>query len=323
MAKFKLAQYWAAACGGCDVAVLDVHEKILDIAEAAELVFWPIALDFKIKDVEAMEDGSIDVCLYNGAVRNSEQKHIAELLRKKSKVMIAFGACACYGGIPGLANFSNRNEVFNTVYKETLSTVNPDSTFPKPTSNVPEGELTIPEFFNTVKTLDQVVKVEYYIPGCPPTPKTIMTAIEAIINNELPPVGSTLAGKKTLCDECPRVKEERKVKKFYRPHEIVPEPELCLLEQGIICYGPATRSGCESRCINVNMPCRGCYGPAEGVIDMGAKMLSAVGSIIDSTDEDEIRRIVAEVEDPAGLFYRFNLPASILHRKTMKGVKAS
>jgi len=319
MAKFKLAQYWAASCGGCDVAVLDVHEKILDIAEAAELVFWPIALDFKVKDVEAMEDGSVDVCLFNGAVRNSEQKHMAELLRKKSKVMIAFGACACYGGIPGLGNFTNREEIFNTVYKDTPSTVNPDGVFPKTTTKVPEGELTIPEFFNTVKTLDQVVQVEYYIPGCPPTPDTIMTAVTAIVKNELPPVGSTIAGTKTLCDECPREKEERKVTRFYRPHKIKPEPELCLLEQGIICYGPATRSGCDSRCINVNMPCRGCYGPAEGVIDQGAKMLSAIGSIIDSTDEEEIRKIVAEVDDPAGLFYRFNLPASILHRKTMKG----
>jgi F420-non-reducing hydrogenase small subunit len=233
--------------------------------------------------------------------------------------MVAFGACACYGGIPGLANFSNRKEIFDTVYSETLSTDNPNKTVPKPTSKVPEGELTIPEFYNTVKTLDQTVKVEYYIPGCPPTPKTIMTAIEAIVTNNLPPVGSTIAGKKTLCDECPRTKEERRITKLYRPHEIIPEPELCLLEQGIPCYGPATRSGCESRCINVNMPCRGCYGPAEGVIDQGAKMLSAIGSLVDSTDEEEIKKVVGELDDPAGLFYRFNLPASILHRKTMKG----
>ena len=65
MAKLKLASYWAAACGGCDVAILDVHEKILDIAAAADIVFWPIATDFKYSDVEAMPDADIDVTLFH------------------------------------------------------------------------------------------------------------------------------------------------------------------------------------------------------------------------------------------------------------------
>ncbi len=197
--------------------------------------------------------------------------------------------------------------------------MNPEGIFPKTSIEVPEGEVTLPEFFNTVKTLDQVVQVEYYIPGCPPTPKTILNAIDAIVKNQLPPIGSTLAGKKTLCDECDRKKEERKISKIYRSHEIIPDPEICLLEQGLICCGPATRSGCETRCINVNMPCRGCYGPSDEVSDQGAKLLSAVGSLADSNDEEKIKEILDEFEDPAGLFYRFSLPASLLHRKTMKG----
>ena len=97
MAKPKIALYWAASCGGCDVAVLDTNEKILDIADIADIVLWPIALDFKYHHVEAMEDGAIDLCLFNGAIRNSEQERIAQLLRAKSKVMVAFGACACFG----------------------------------------------------------------------------------------------------------------------------------------------------------------------------------------------------------------------------------
>jgi F420-non-reducing hydrogenase small subunit len=104
MAKAKLALYWAASCGGCDVAVLDTNEKILDIAALADIVLWPIAVDFKYHHIEAMKDGEIDLCLFNGAIRNSEQEKIARLLRSKSKVMIAFGSCACFGGIPGLAN---------------------------------------------------------------------------------------------------------------------------------------------------------------------------------------------------------------------------
>ena len=132
MAKLKLASYWAAACGGCDVAILDIHEKILDLAAAADIVFWPIATDFKYSDVEAMPDGHIDVTLFHGAVRNSENEHLAHLLRAKSKALVAFGSCAHIGGIPGLANLFTREEIFKRVYHETPSTVNPEKVEPQP-----------------------------------------------------------------------------------------------------------------------------------------------------------------------------------------------
>jgi threonine dehydrogenase-like Zn-dependent dehydrogenase len=101
--KPKLALYWAASCGGCEIAVLEIEEKILDVDAAFDIVFWPVAVDFKVKDVEAMEDGAIDVCLFNGAIRTAENEHMAALLRRKSKVLVAFGACACEGAIPALA----------------------------------------------------------------------------------------------------------------------------------------------------------------------------------------------------------------------------
>ena len=114
--KLKMAVYWGAACGGCCVSVLDVHEKLFAVVAAADLVFWPIALDIKYKDVEAMPDGAIDITLFNGAVRNSENEHIAHLLRKKSKLLVAYGSCAHMGGIPGLANFWNKETIFKRVH---------------------------------------------------------------------------------------------------------------------------------------------------------------------------------------------------------------
>lgn len=317
MAKLKLAIYWSASCGGCDVAILDTNERILDIAAIADIVFWPIALDFKYSDVEAMEDNSIDICLFNGAVRTSEQEHIAKLLRAKSKAMVAFGACACFGGIPALANFTNRAEVFERAYIEAPSNDNSNHTFPQTLTTVEEGDLELPEFYDTVLTLAQVVDVEYFVPGCPPPVEIINKIVDALASGQLPPVGTVFASDKSLCDECDRVKEEKKITKIYRPHEIIPEPEKCLLEQGIICMGPATRGGCGQRCIKVNMPCRGCFGPPPGVIDQGAKMLSAVASIYDVKDEAEIKRMVEEVVDPAGTFYRFAMSSSMLNRKRM------
>jgi F420-non-reducing hydrogenase small subunit len=317
MAKPKLALYWAAACGGCDVAILDTNEKILDIANLADIVFWPIAVDFKYHHVRDMADKSIDLCLFNGAIRSTEQEEIAKLLRDKSKVMVAFGACACFGGIPALANFTSREEIFRTVYGEAPSNSNESGIVPLVQTKVPEGELELPELFDTVKTLAQVVPVEYYVPGCPPPVDLILKLVDLYATGKLPPVGSVIASDKTLCDECQRVKEEKKITRIYRPHEIIPDPEKCLLEQGIICCGPATRGGCGMRCLEANMPCRGCFGPPPGVVDQGAKLVSAIASIYQGDSQADIARMVAEMVDPAGTFYRFGLANAMLKRKRL------
>lgn len=315
MPKLKLALYWAGACGGCDVAVLDINEKILDVANLADIVFWPIALDFKYHHVEAMPDKSIDVCLFNGAVRSSEQEHIAKMLRAKSKVLVSFGSCACFGGIPALANFSTRAEIMERAYIEAPSNENPNKTLPQTKVSVPEGELTLPELFEDVLTLAQVVPVEYFVPGCPPTVDLILKVVSALATNSLPPVGAVIASDKTLCDECDRKKENKKIAKIYRTQEIIPDAQKCLLEQGLLCMGPATRGGCGALCVKVNIPCRGCFGPPPGVADQGAKLVSAIASIYEAKDEKDIARMVNEVVDPAGTFYRFGMSNSMLKRK--------
>jgi F420-non-reducing hydrogenase small subunit len=312
MAKLKLALYWAASCGGCEIAQLQIGEKILKLAEAADIVFWPVAIDVKYKDVEAMPDKSIDVCLFNGAIRNTEQEHMARMLREKSKVMIAYGSCAYEGCIPGLANLFNRQMIFDRAY-------NKEKVFPQTSVKVPEGELTLPEFYDTVKTLGQTVEVDYVIPGCPPEEKTTWLALEALITGKLPPKGTVIThNAKAVCDECPRKRDVKKVKKFYRTYEIIPDPEICLLEQGILCACIATRGGCGALCPQANMPCTGCYGPVEGAIDQGAHFLSAVASVIDSNDPDEIQKIISDIPDPVGTFYRYSLPDSLLGRARIK-----
>ncbi len=318
MPKPKLALYWAASCGGCEIAVLDIQEKILDVANAFDIVFWPVAMDFKYSDVRAMEDKSIDICLFNGAIRNSENEELAHLMRAKSKVLVAFGSCAYEGCIPALANLTTKEEILKWVYKDSPSTiVTNGGVYPQTHTKMPEGEIEIPELYEVVKSLDQVVAVEYYIPGCPPQPKQIWSVIEYILSGQpLPPVGSVLgAGDKTCCDECPREKKEKKLKNFYRPYEIITDPNECLLDQGIVCMGPATRSGCEALCPKANMACRGCYGPPPNCLDQGAKMVSALGSIIDAHEPEELEKIFDQIADPIGTFYRFSLAHSILRRK--------
>ena len=316
--KLKLAVYWAAACGGCCVSVLDVHEKLFDVIAAADLVFWPIALDIKYQDVEEMSDNHIDVTLFNGAVRNSENEHMARLLRKKSRILVAYGSCSHLGGIPGLANFSTKEEILQRVYQESESTVNPENIRPLSEYEVKEGKLYLPVFYNDVRSLAQVVDVDYFLPGCPPQTERLLEVFTAIVSGtELPPKGSVIGvDTKAQCDECTRKKtENKKIKKFYRPWEIADDGVTCFMEQGVICMGPATRAGCGWRCIKGNAPCRGCYGPTPGVTDPGAKMMSAIASTIDEKEPEEISRVLEDVVDPAGLFYRFSLPTSLIRRK--------
>jgi len=132
--KMKFALYWAASCGGCEISVLDIDEKILEVIQLADIVFWPVAMDIKYKDVEDMPDKYIDVCFFNGAIRTEENERMAKLLRKKSKILIAYGSCSYMGGIPGLANIANRKEVFEKAYLKNISTVNPNGVTPKPNS---------------------------------------------------------------------------------------------------------------------------------------------------------------------------------------------
>jgi F420-non-reducing hydrogenase small subunit len=284
--KPKIAFYWCASCGGCEEAVLDLDEALLEVAGAVEIVFWPVALDFKVKDLEAMPDGSILASFINGAIRNSEQRDMVEILRAKSRVVVAFGVCAQLGGIPGLANL-----------------------------------LTLPEFFDTVAALNAVIDVDYYVPGCPPTPNIIRDAVSALLGAELPPKGAVLAPDKALCEQCPRKDsrpEKLLVKEFKRVHQIAPDQQTCLLAQGLVCLGAATRAGCDARCIRGNMPCTGCFGPTSRVRDFGAKALSAIASVIDCNEESAIARVMDAIPDPVGTFYRYSLPSSLLGRRRME-----
>jgi len=153
-----------------------------------------------------------------------------------------------------------------------------------------------------------------------PTPNIISASIGTLLGGNLPPKGTVLAPDVALCETCPRKDtkpEKLALTEFKRPHQIIADPEKCLLAQGLLCLGPATRGGCESLCVNGNMPCTGCFGPTSRVRDYGAKILSSIASIIDSKDEGEINGILDKIPDPVGTFYRYSLPHSLLIRKKL------
>lgn len=318
MPKPKVGFYWCASCGGCEESVVDLAGDILTVVDAVDIVFWPVAMDFKRTDVEALRDGELAVCFINGAIRTSEQLEMAELLRRKAQLVVAFGSCAHTGGIPGLANFNTCEEILERSYQTAPSVVNPDGTRPQPETKVPEGTVTLPVLHEDVSTLDQTVDVDYYVPGCPPPVKLIVEAITAIVNGNLPAKGTVLASDLALCNECPRKDskpEKLSLQAYKRPHQILIDPTQCLLAQGLLCLGPETRSGCGAACITGNMPCTGCLGPTSHVRDYGAKALSAFASTLDAREDAAIEEQVESIPDPAGTFYRYSLPASMIYRR--------
>jgi F420-non-reducing hydrogenase small subunit len=316
--KHRFAMYWAAACGGCDISVLNLHEAILDLAERFDIVFWPAVMDAKYADLAAMPDGSIDLTLFSGGIRNTENAELAQLLRRKSRILVAFGSCATEGCIPGLANLATTTHMLDVAF-ESPTADNPDHVRPASLTRVPEGELHLPALCPLLQTLDQVVEVDYRVPGCPPETERIadvLGLLGAALDGKatLPVRGSVLgAGHSTVCDECKRDRGIKRIARFDRLH-LVPalDPGLCLLEQGVPCNGPATRDGCGAKCPLAGAPCIGCYGPADGVVDFGARLLSAFASVVDASDADEIDRILDGLPDPVGQFYRFSLAGSLL-----------
>ena len=325
--KISIALKRGASCVGCDIAVVNFNEDLFTLLSVADLVFAPTLLDVKYDELRRMPDKSITIGFYHGAVRNSDNEEMARVMRDKCQILIAYGACAHMGGIPGLANVTTRQAIFEKVYQTTLSTVNPDGVRPQESWRGDRGEeLTLPRFYEEVMALDDVVDVDYYVPACPPTRDMnmqILGVVKAFVEEgtPLPPKGTVIASVKTLCDECKRTRGEKvTVERLHRLHETMFDPEKCFLDQGILCLGPATRGGCDAVCTATNMPCRGCMGPTAAVTEQGASMLSALASVYGMTDressmsEEEIEKLMSQVPDPLGYFYRFSLPKSQLGR---------
>lgn len=323
--KLKLAIGLGSTCSGCDIAILDLGVKLLELIGLADIVFWPTVFDFKYSDLKELGDKEIDITLHHGTIRTTEHEEIARILRKKSKVLIAFGSCSCFGGIPGLCNLTDKQQIFDAVYCENLSVANKENIFPEEKLLINKNKsITLPHLFDTGKTLKQLVEVDYFIPGCPPPMQLIEGLIplmkDVLGGAQLPEKGTVFGSKKTLCDECTLKKENKMISKIVNPVTAIVDPERCLLEQGILCMGPVTRGGCEARCINVLMPCRGCMGPGPETEDQGVKMISAIASILGVKDEEnltdqQIEDLLSGIKDIIGTFYRFTLPDALLNRK--------
>ncbi len=275
----RLAEEWFAICGGCEVTILDIGEPLLDVLQQVQIVHMPVLMDHKLfgqtGEKAEMEIPEADVGLISGGVRNEEHKKLAQEMRRKCKTLIALGSCACYGGIPALANLYATQDLLNKNYRESVTT---------DADGIPGEDL--PPLTDRVYAVSEVVPVDLMLPGCPTTPEMVAGALLSLLG------GSPFAlATKSVCDECPLIREKKAVSSLKRRFEapaFTPGQPLnqmrCHMEQGFLCLGPATRAGCGGsqgtpRCIRAYTPCEGCFGPLSEKANPMVDMMGALSTI--------------------------------------------
>jgi len=319
--KMKLAVVYGAICGGCDVALANWGTKWLKIAEKYDIVFWGAAVDAKFRDLEEID--RIDVGIYMGVVRTDQHIELAKMLREKSDIVVAYGACAAYGDIPGLAALTSSMDLMKDV-NNTITTASREER----EEPVKYG---YPKLLDTVYPVVELIDADIIAPGCPPSSESDEELIKILLEHER---GKKLEKKivlgeeNSLCTICPRRPEDfHKIVMpgIFRLHEVKLDMNKCFLEQGVICLGPATRAACKAPCIVNNHPCTGCMGPAPGVDDVGLKYISSIASLLAVDKEKELMeqglaKYLDKIVDPLGVFYRYTLPSSLIVKMKTKRV---
>ena len=282
----KVAEEWLNICGGCEVTILDIGEPLLDLLPELNFVHMPVLMDHKYfgqtGEKEEMEIPEADVGIISGGVRNEKEKHVAEEMRKKCKTLIALGSCACYGGIPAMANMFPLEALYEKVFRDSKTTDAADT----PQEN-------LPPLLDRVYAVDEVVPVDVYIPGCPTNPDLVVKAITALLEGK-----EFKLEERSVCDECPLKREKKaaggQIKRTLESVEFDQskpwDQTRCYMEQGYLCLGPVTLAGCGNkegdgdgvtvpRCIKGYMPCRGCFGPIRKGANPLVDMMTAISSI--------------------------------------------
>jgi NAD-reducing hydrogenase small subunit len=170
MAKPKMSSDWMAGCAGCHMSLLDIDERIITLAELADIRSTPIT------DLKEPDEKGVDVGILEGGINNTANEEVAHRMRKRSKILVALGDCAVFGGVPALRNFCGIQEALKRAYVEAES-VDESGKIP---SDPELAKMT------KVRALHEVVPVDVFVPGCPPDPDVIYYVLSELAQGRQP-----------------------------------------------------------------------------------------------------------------------------------------
>ena len=290
----KIALEWLAGCAGCEISILDLHEGIMELLKEADIVYAPVLMDVK----EVPDD--IDIAIVSGSVRNKENKERLEELRRKSKTLIAYGTCACYGGITGMADLYRPEDVTARIYSDNPSTEAAD---------VPSE--VVPELLPIVHPAGDFTEIDYFLPGCPPKELLVWDILMPLIKGESPDVP-----KKSVCADCSRWMDHVEFDKLNRRIEGDPDPQKCFLSQGYVCLGSVTHGRCGALCTAAGIPCHGCGGPSLDVLrepshDVYNGVIKRIAHLSKMPEKD----VEKQIRDIGHVIYGFVIGSTIMEDK--------
>jgi len=261
---------------------------LLPVLPALDIVYWPAVVDFKHDSLKARPDGDILVGFVEGSLRTNEDIENAKLMRDKCQLIISFGSCACYGNVHGLANQWDIQKAIDRKFVEAESITNESPHEPKEH---------MPGFRDKVVPLDEVIKVDAYISGCPPKPEAIVSAVQFLLGQKPFPMNES-----AFCTDC------------------ILNNENCLLEHGKLCFGPITSTGCTLKCTSNGDPCVGCFGPSKTVSNRVSKLTEMTNNInqLSSGDKKNLYEFLSLFLN-VPLMAGFDLAGDILKQIKIKG----
>ncbi len=294
MSKVPVSFEWLSGCSGCELSIVDMHEKLLRILDAIEIVRLPILAD--IKGYPKAKLGII-----TGGLRTEHDVHCAHLMRESCDLILAFGICAVYGGPQGCGYAHTLTELEDAAYRKnptTATTFVPDQGVPK---LLTEG----------VRPLDSEINVDMYLPGCPPHPYFVFEALSSVLEGREPEFGNH-----NVCFRCDRKMAHSDVASLRRIHEGAIHPQKCFLSQGILCMGSATMDRCLAPCPTRGTPCTGCAGPSENIIlepnrDLRTEIADRMAKMTKIPRDD----IIKEIERRSKTYYAYAMASPVFRQK--------
>lgn len=290
---------WLSDCSGCHIAIVDLHEKILNVLQAVTIQRCPVLTD--IKDYPKATVG-----LVSGAIRNEHDRHAAIAMRKSCEIVIAWGSCAVFGGPAGAGNIHTPEEIADAVYRDN-----------KTTTSAPAPSREVSPLESVVSPLDSVIDVDFYLPGCPPHPAFVFEALSALVEGRQPEVN-----RRTVCAKCKRLMEKTEVDVIKSNSEGMPNADQCFLSQGYTCMGSVTIDRCLSPCPTNGVPCTGCAGATLQVLtEPNRDIRTEIAERMSRLTKIDKNAIIASVERASKSHYSYTMATAMIGNKPTFHIK--